>query len=387
MPFIRAFNGRMDPDTEDLLYGLEEPKTRLGIRSCWRICGQYSSYIVQRWKLVTLMLCTYGFFKELKPSEAFLNPYLLNHTGLTNKQLSASVYPYWTYSYLVFLLLLLPVTDWSRYKPVILLESLGYLGTRILLIWGKSLHAMQLMQILYGLATATEVAYYSYIYSVVAREHYPFVNSAVRAIVLIGRSTAGYLGQILDNTGTLDYRQLNYFSFITVCIALVISLFLPTPPRRNRTIDQLEESSAGKGCVSIRLSCHQTRSAIALFFRDIRDIFRDREVLKWSIWWALATCGELQAGNYVQNLWSEISDVVDYGYVEATATLLGAAAAFLVGYIKLNWSIWGEMLLGVVSAVDSFALFFMAHTGNIYLAYGLWLIFRATYALQITVAT
>lgn len=355
-----------------------------------RMLAKYSDFIVQRWKLVTLMLCTYGFFKELKPSEAFLNPYLLNHTGLTNKELSASVYPYWTYSYLVFLFIFLPLTDLTRYKPMILVESLGYLGTRVLLIWGTSLQSMQLMQIFYGLATATEVAYYSYIYAVVSREHYPFVNSAVRAIVLIGRSSAGYLGQILDDTGALDYRQLNYFSFVTVCIALFISLFLPMPPAKSREEDLVSESSAFVAQRTER-TCRTVVSdalrGIREYLREVVEIFRDREILKWSIWWALATCGELQAGNYVQNLWYKISDVVYYGYVEATATLLGAGAAFFVGYIKLSWSIWGEMLLGIVSAIDSFALFFMARTGSIYLAYGLWLVFRSTYALQITVAT
>ena len=353
--------------------------------------GRFSAYIISNWKLVTFLLCAYGFVKELKPSEAFLNPYLLERTNLTNHELSSSVYPFWTYSYLAFLLVILPITDWVRYKPVIIVESLAYLGTRVMLVWGTSLQAMQLMQIFYGLATATEVAYYSYIYAVVSRNHYPFVNSAVRAVVLVGRSGAGYLGQILDNTGTLDYRQLNYFSFVSVCVALTISFFLPMPAKPAPKSDSpgLVESLLSSNEYSDRLQrCRRTLLRnLTGFFSDIREIFSDREVLKWSIWWALATCGELQAGNYIQNLWDQISPVVYYGYVEATATLLGAGAAFLVGYVSFTWSIWGEMLLGVVSTVDSFALFFMAHTGNIYWAYGLWLIFRATYSLQITVAT
>jgi hypothetical protein len=43
--------------------------------------------------------------------------------------------------------------------------GLAYIGTWSLLLWGRSLLAMQFMQFVYGIATSTEVAYYTYIYA------------------------------------------------------------------------------------------------------------------------------------------------------------------------------------------------------------------------------
>lgn len=34
----------------------------------------------KRWIFATVMLCCYGFFKEFKPSEPFLTPYLTSDT-------------------------------------------------------------------------------------------------------------------------------------------------------------------------------------------------------------------------------------------------------------------------------------------------------------------
>ena len=57
------------------------------------------------------------------------------------------------------------LTDWLRYKPVVCIEGLSYIGCWALLLWGRGVGAMQLMECFYGVATSTEVAYYTYIYS------------------------------------------------------------------------------------------------------------------------------------------------------------------------------------------------------------------------------
>ena len=62
------------------------------------------------------------------------------------------------------------------------------------------------MQVAYGLATSTEVAYYTYIYAKVSREHYQKVTSFTRVSLLMGRFLAGVAAQILASTQILDYR-------------------------------------------------------------------------------------------------------------------------------------------------------------------------------------
>lgn len=54
---------------------------------------------------------------------------------------------------------------------------------------------MQWMQVTYGLATATEVAYYSYIYAVVDVQHFQKVTSYTRAVTLFGKGRIFTVGQ------------------------------------------------------------------------------------------------------------------------------------------------------------------------------------------------
>ena len=41
---------------------------------------------------------------------------------------------------------------------------------QVLLLWGRGVGQMQLMETVYGLATSTEVAYFTYIYATVSGE-------------------------------------------------------------------------------------------------------------------------------------------------------------------------------------------------------------------------
>ena len=173
----------------------------------------------QDWKLTTFLLCCYGFFKEIRPSEPFLTEYLIsNNTGVTESQVYHDVYPVWTYSYLAILFLVFLVTDLAKYKPVIILEGFAYILTWVLLLWGHGLAAMQIMQVSYGLATSTEVAYFTYIYASVSGDdtkpgkislyryisclghYYQQVTSFTRAALLLGRFLSGLLAQALERT-------------------------------------------------------------------------------------------------------------------------------------------------------------------------------------------
>ena len=39
---------------------------------------------------------------------------------------------------------------------------------------------------------------------------------------------------------------------------------------------------------------------------NVIDAYKNLYVIKWSFWFALATCGNFQIGNYIQSLWKDI---------------------------------------------------------------------------------
>ncbi len=86
----------------------------------------------------------------------------------------------WSYSYFALLVPVFLLTDLLRYKPIINLEGVAYVITWVLLLWADSVGAMQGMQFAYGVATSTEVAYYTYIYARVPATEYKRVSSFTR---------------------------------------------------------------------------------------------------------------------------------------------------------------------------------------------------------------
>ncbi|KAF3848038.1 hypothetical protein F7725_021066 [Dissostichus mawsoni] len=101
--------------------------------------------------------------------------------------------------------------------------------------------------------------------------------------------------------------------------------------------------------------------------------FRETNVIYWSLWWALATAGYEQIFNYVQLMWDHIepsaTSSIYNGAVEAACSLVGAVAAFSVGHLKVTWAVWGELALGLFSAVATGAVFLMALTSSIWACY------------------
>ncbi|KAK2108339.1 hypothetical protein P7K49_013504 [Saguinus oedipus] len=346
------------------------------------------------WIYPTVILCIFGFFSMMRPSEPFLIPYLSGpDKNLTSAELTNEIFPVWTYSYLVLLLPVFVLTDYVRYKPVIILQGISFIITWLLLLFGQGVKTMQVVEFFYGMVTAAEVAYYAYIYSAVSPEHYQRVSGYCRSITLVAYTAGSVLAQLLVSLANLSYFYLNVISLASVSIAFICSLFLPMPkksmffhakPSKERKKSSsvsavLEETHEGEvqGCgeqkptsetpstSGKRNDCRPnslkpgnvTLEVFVQWFQDLKECYSSKRLLYWSLWWAFATAGFNQVVNYVQILWdykapSQLSSIYN-GAVEAIATFGGAVAAFAVGFVKVNWDLLGELSLAVFSVVNA----------------------------------
>ncbi|XP_064577736.1 thiamine transporter 2-like isoform X1 [Zonotrichia leucophrys gambelii] len=374
------------------------------------------------WFFPTLILCLYGFFYMMKPSEPFLTPYLTGpDKNLTTDEVTNQIFPVWTYSYLALLFPVFLLTDYVRYKPVLLLQGLSLIVTWLLLLFAHGVVAMQLVEFFYGMVTATEVAYYAYIYSVVSSQHYQRVTSYCRSVTLVAATVAAVLGQLLVSLAGVSYFHLNAISLASVSLAFVCALFLPMPQRsmffhRKEAPEPVPGKGLAAGTAPGPQSCPEERSPDAAagapspqpqagsagphrrllgvllqLGRDLRHCYGSRKLLCWSLWWALATAGFNQVVNYVQVLWDlrapSHSSAVYNGAVEAIATFLSSVTSFLVQYMQINWDHFGELALGIFSAIDAGCLFLMHFSTSIWACYAGYLIFKACYMLLLTIAT
>nr|CAB3266128.1 thiamine transporter 1-like [Phallusia mammillata] len=359
----------------------------------------------ESWIYPTVLLCLCGVFNYLKPSEPFLTPYLMGpEQNLTSSQLVNSVYPVWIYSYLASLIPVFLITDYVKYKPVIIAQGIGYISCWLLLCFASGVPMMQLMQFCYGVATAGEIGYYSYIYTIVETNHYQKVTSYVRASTLLGLFIGSVLSQMLYSLAHLSYYYLHIISLVNVSIAFLISLFLPIPKKTiffyisdnestasGREELQVEEESEDlKQSTAKKHEKSKTFKAVVLdLLGDLKVCYTNKVLLRWSVWWALSTCGWILVVNYVQNLWETIlpsrTEVIYNGAVETVATVFGALGAFCIGFVKLNWNLWGELALGFFSLLKFALLMLIYWTDNIWICYSAYVIFIILYNVVITI--
>ncbi|EHB18165.1 Thiamine transporter 2 [Heterocephalus glaber] len=374
------------------------------------------------WIFPTVILCSFGFFSMMRPSEPFLIPYLSGpDKNLTSTEITNEILPVWTYSYLALLLPVFVLTDYVCYKPVIILQGISFIVTWLLLLFGQGVGAMQAVEFVFGMVSATEVAYYAYIYSVVSPEHYQRVSSYCRSVTLVAYTVASVLAQLLVSLANLSYFYLHVMSLISVSVAFTLSLFLPMPKKSmffhakpskevlpkplgmdaalgeaqedHETVQQKSHSISGNPERS-QLGSQKTENVVlknfVQWFQDLKECYSSKRLFYWSLWWAFSTAGFNQVLNYIQILWdhkapSQDSSIYN-GAVEAIATFGGALAAFAVGHVKVAWDLLGELALAIFSIISAGSLFLMHYTPSIWVSYTGYLIFKSSYMLLITVA-
>ncbi|KAL7826105.1 hypothetical protein SRHO_G00338430 [Serrasalmus rhombeus] len=376
----------------------------------------------ESWLYPTVLLCIYGFFCNLRPSEPFLTAFLMGpDKNLTETEVVNEIYPLWTYSYLILLFPVFLATDYLCYKPVLILQAASFIVTYAMLVKAQGVLAMQLLEFFFGVATATEIAYYSYIYSVVEPANYQRVTGFCRSVTLLGSAVGSLTGQLLVSVAQVPLLHLTIITLASSCLAFLAPWFLPMPSRSlffhqkdsvpqeraagepvdgRELIEKSEDSeckvplNADEGTVVLKEKHGGDgglMEVLKILWADFVECYSCRALLAWSVWWALSTCGYFQVINYAQALWEKILPskefVIYNGYVETVSTLLGALAAFGVGFVKVSWAVWGELALCVFSVVIAVAVYLMDTVRNIWVCYTSYVLFRATYMLLITIAT
>ncbi|XP_015269296.1 PREDICTED: folate transporter 1 [Gekko japonicus] len=365
--------------------------------------GEHPSELPQdpHWKFLVVYLCFYGFMTQLRPGESFITPYLLGtEKNFTKEEVTNEITPVLSYSYIFVLVPIFLLTDYLRYKPVLVLQSLSHISIWLLLIFGTGILAMQFMEFFYGITMAARVAYSSYIFSLVTPSHYQRMASYSRTSVLMGVFTSSVLGQLCVTFGGSTFMTLNYISLGFMCFGLVLTLFLERPKRSlffNRSEPvcngtsptELDKMNAGE------LPWYKAPSWQDLVFirmlKELAAIARLPQLRLWSFWWIFNSAGYYLMLYYVQILWNEVYPTRDNsrvynGGVEAASTLLGAVTSFAAGYVKIRWVLWSELVICIVTAFQAGLLLLMNTTANIWICYVAYIFFRGSYQFLVPIA-
>ncbi|XP_017845304.1 thiamine transporter 1 [Drosophila busckii] len=355
------------------------------------------------WLKVSCLLCVFGFLREIRPSEPYHAEILLSDWyNVTQEEVNRSVYPIGTYSYLALLIVVFLITDFLRYKPLIIANAFTGILIWSGLIWTKTLLGMQIVEVFYGFYQAMEVAYYTYIYAKVEKKYYPRVTSHTRAAMLVGKLFAGLLAQVLISFQWMDFRQLLYISAGSQVLALLWSFLLPNVKQSiyfhhqfdvNLEIAENPASQNGIESTNAKSSVAQdTAKPLQLLWSHFCSAYSNSLVLQWSMWYAIGLAGYLQVTTYMQVAWKSFEnepDVVWNGAIDVAFTALAALFSLLAGYLHAGRlkSRTSLLSLALLSALEGGCILLSSWTSNIYLSYLGYVLFGALYGFTITVSS
>ncbi|XP_074245535.1 reduced folate transporter isoform X1 [Saimiri boliviensis] len=361
---------------------------------------------LRSWRRLVCYLCFYGFMAQIRPGESFITPYLLGpDKNFTRKQVTNEITPVLPYSYLAVLVPMFLLTDYLRYTPVLLLQGLSYVSVWLLLLLGRSVAHMQLMELFYSVTMAARIAYSSYIFSLVQPARYQRVASYSRAAVLLGVFSSSVLGQLLVTAGGVSFSTLNYISLAFLTFSVVLALFLKRPKRSlffNRgtagrepsasasELERMNPGAGGKLGRALRAACAD--SVLARMLRELGVSLRRPQLRLWSLWWVFNSAGYYLVVYYVHILWNEVDPTTNSarvynGAADAASTLLGAITSFAAGFVKIRWARWSKLLIAGVTVTQAGLVFFLSHTRHIWLCYAAFVLFRGSYQFLVPIAT
>ncbi|XP_058811290.1 folate transporter 1-like [Topomyia yanbarensis] len=332
---------------------------------------------MKKWQQISLILCIFGSLNEFRPSEPFVLQFLTGPPhNVTVEQVVQDVFPITTYSHVAQLVVAFLITDYFRYKPLIIVSTLA--GTLVwsMYVWARSLLALQMVQVFSGTIFATEIAYWTYIYAKVDRKHYQKVTSYIRSATQASRFLAGMTSQTVIYYEMTDYLGLNYISLGVQLATTVCAFLLPPVPESmyfHRHQKATEEESELNPIPKTTPSSTCSRAS-SLLWSHFKTAYTNFTIIRYSLWYSLSVCLYYQMTSYVQAQWSTIGGpdaVLWNGAVEATRTLMGSLVALLAGFVPPYWLQVNTTLIGLatIATLEGFALLVATITSSLMVSY------------------
>uniref|UniRef100_A0AC35TGI8 Reduced folate carrier family protein n=1 Tax=Rhabditophanes sp. KR3021 TaxID=114890 RepID=A0AC35TGI8_9BILA len=342
---------------------------------------------MKKFPVGTILVILYGVLKEFRPTEPYLYDYQHDIINISDTILNQEIYPWWTYSYMVLLLPVLLLTDVLLYKCVLIIESLSYIAVWLLLIYGKSVLSQIMVEVAYGSATATEIAYFGYIYAFFGPDMYKKVTIGSRLALNGGRFLSYVLAQVIIQQEIGSYGFLNWCSLGSLFLAFIVSLSFSSISWQS-----LYQQSFQDGDSKEPKSYEEfAKIKMASFWIMSKGLYKNYNVIFWSIWWILSSCCQFQILNYIQVIWSVCKDYdtrgKNYnGLVEALAQILSILTIF-----GTNWIITKKKTLEitacfVVSLISCGTLISMSYVDSIFIMYSVYILYRVLFMAMITIS-
>ena len=261
----------------------------------------------------------------------------------SENQVNNEIYPWSTYAYLPFLLLLGPFAEIFSYRIAIIIGIIGRIITRFLLLYGTSLVDMQLMQVTYAMGTAAEDVFSAYIYYLLPSSYYYEATGYIKASALICTCVSGILGDLLVTQDHTSVKVLLIISAAFVCAGgLVGFLVIKQKSSSNNTYLQQNYDTEKANDISPFLIIKElpTQSKLSIFMLQLQCLYKALESYKliiFTIYWVIGNCVYTTLYGYEVSIYLDLTGSNDWnGSVLAIMLLAGSFGATLPTLVGVN---------------------------------------------------
>lgn len=179
-------------------------------------------------KQIIALQAVYGILAGFKPAEPYVVPYMLSECAITEDELYTYVFPAGSYSFLVFLVILMILSAFISYKWLLYIGWCGYMVCYYTLVWGKGVVTMVINQTAYGLVMASETIYYSSFYFFVDPAIFNKVSAISRISMLAAHLVADGMGQLLVSfCKGFNMQVLFIITAVSATLTLVPLILIP----------------------------------------------------------------------------------------------------------------------------------------------------------------
>eukprot|EP00033_Pygsuia_biforma_P003310 GCRY01003627.1.p1 GENE.GCRY01003627.1~~GCRY01003627.1.p1 ORF type:complete len:490 (+),score=105.35 GCRY01003627.1:216-1685(+) len=357
---------------------------------------------------LVFFLCLYSFLFNFQPANSFIVDIYVKVKHMSLDQVNHSIFPTWTYSYFVFLLVLGAPSEHFSFRTLIILGVSAQLITLILLLYTEGLHMMILSQVSMGFATATFRGFSGAIFKYAPKELYDRVSSLTRGSTLFGILLSAVFSQVFFVYLDFSLVFLVQISLAAMVLSFLFGFFLPNFEKKetesedrcsiNKPIehtqnicedcchetllnseDSSEQKQANYGTIVVPVvtACELENAAKAesnsmwkVLFVSYRNSHRLR---RWSFWCALSLAIHQLCMVYWQSLFLEIDPSAHNNGWIAASTYLTATLASLAtgpsGCIQRVTKKFSNALLLITPLLSSLSLFAMCNATTLQHAY------------------
>ncbi|XP_050541509.1 thiamine transporter 2-like isoform X2 [Daktulosphaira vitifoliae] len=364
---------------------------------------------MEEWIKITLYLCMFAFFRDFRPVDSFYTAYLSSPAvNFTSEQISEDIYPVNAYSCTSVTIIIFLITDFFRYKPIVVLDALCSMLIYIMVMKPITLLKVQIAMGLTGLSSATELAYSSYIYAKIRnRALYQKMTGFIRGSYLMGKCLSAAVSQILVSYSEKKYDLLVYLSLAGSTSAFIFSFllprvkasiyFYPEVPSSNRkqcNYKTLENLSLKDSCEYFNTPETATSIRVVLqqLYSELKDTFYNPYLLKYSIWTGIAGGVYFQVMTYKDVFYNDLnkSDPVNNklynGAVDSLAFITGAFSTYCLGFLNLQWKRISNLYFFIGCMFCCIVLSLTYLTTSLNLIYLMYILYTIIYQSMFTIA-